>query len=164
MRLSEGVEWTVHACVLLARLPAERALPGAAIAEFLGVAPAYLAKHMQALSRAGLVATSRGAAGGYRLAKPACDISLYEVVAAVEGSGPAFRCQEIRQRGPVGAPTAACKLPCGIASSFYAAERAWRTELEKVTIAAMLESAGRPEGIDPKRLEVAAAWFSANLR
>ena len=48
MRLSEGVEWGMHAVVLLAFAPAGSALPAARIAEFHGVPAPYLAKHLQA--------------------------------------------------------------------------------------------------------------------
>ena len=54
MKMSEGVEWTAHACVLLAALPPGVGLPANALAEFHELAPAYMAKHMQALARAGV--------------------------------------------------------------------------------------------------------------
>ena len=75
MRMSEGVEWTAHACVLLAALPPGVGLPAAALAEFHYLAPAYMAKHMQALARAGVVESIRGAGGGYRLARPAGEVT-----------------------------------------------------------------------------------------
>ncbi len=71
MRLSDGVEWGVHACTLLAVLPPDRALPAAKLAEYHGVPAAYLAKHLQALARAGVLETVKGPRGGYRLARPA---------------------------------------------------------------------------------------------
>ncbi|MCB1018098.1 MAG: Rrf2 family transcriptional regulator, partial [Acidimicrobiales bacterium] len=58
MRLGEGVEWAIHCCTLLAVLPDGAALPAARLAEYHEVAPAYLAKHLQALRKAGLVAAS----------------------------------------------------------------------------------------------------------
>ena len=165
MRLSEGVEWAIHACVMLAALPQGRTLPGAAVAEYLGVPPAYLLKHLQALSRAGLVVTRRGTAGGYRLAKPAEQVTLYDITAAVKGYGPVFRCQEVRQRGPAPASREECQRPCGIATSFYAAERAWRWKLEKVTVAAMLEAAGTAGlASSSARAQAAAQWFAQNVR
>ena len=101
MALGEGIEWAAHVCALLAALPAGRTLSVAALAEFHEVPKAYLAKHMQALARAGLVRSSRGPNGGYNLARPASEISLWDVREALEGAEPDFRCQEIRRRGPV---------------------------------------------------------------
>ncbi len=46
---------------------------------------ATVAKLLKALAHAGLVTATRGAAGGYRLARPAGAISVAEVVAAIDG-------------------------------------------------------------------------------
>ena len=70
MKLSDGVEWGVHVTTLLAVLPPDRALPAAKLAEYHGVPAAYLAKHLQALSRAGILVSVQGPRGGYRLARP----------------------------------------------------------------------------------------------
>ena len=58
MKLSDGVEWGVHACTLLAVLPSDAALPAPRLAEYHGVPSAYLAKHLQALARAGVTPRS----------------------------------------------------------------------------------------------------------
>src|SRR5947208_16406867 len=104
MRLSEGVEWGVHCCVVLAVLPDGAALPTSRLAEFHGVPVAYLAKHLQAMSRAGILVAVTGPRGGYRLAYPPADISVLDVVEALDGEEPAFQCLEIRRRGPTAMP------------------------------------------------------------
>src|SRR3954462_15783264 len=114
MRLSDGVEWSVHACTILAVLPSDRALPAAKLAEFHGVPAAYLAKHLQALARAGVVESLPGARGGYRLSRPAGEITLLDVVLAGEGTAPAFRCTEIRQQGPAAVSAREYRVPCTI--------------------------------------------------
>ena len=48
----------------------------------------------------GIVESRPGPLGGYRLARPPSDITLLDVVLAVDGDDAAFRCREIRQRGP----------------------------------------------------------------
>jgi Rrf2 family protein len=134
MKLSDGVEQAIHCVTLLAGLSEDGVLPAAALAEFHGVSTSYLLKHLQALSAAGVVRTVPGPRGGYRLARAVNDITLLDIVLAVEGPEPAFRCNEIRQRGPnplPGKPT----RPCGIASAMLKAERAYRAELKSVTIA-----------------------------
>ena len=157
MQVSKGVEWAAHACVLLAALPPERALSTEALAEFHEVPIAYLAKQMQALSRAGLVRSVRGAAGGYQLARAAGEISLWDITAAIEGTTPAFRCTEIRQNGPCGAPKDACTRPCGIAASFFRAEAAFRDVLGAMTIADMLVDAA--DGYTHAQAERLAEWL-----
>src|SRR5262247_2458737 len=104
MRMSDGVEWGVHACTILAVLPPDRALTAAKLAEYHDVPAAYLAKHLQSLARAGVLETVKGPRGGYRLARPATEITLLDVVEAIDGDTPAFRCSEIRRRGPTAAP------------------------------------------------------------
>src|SRR4051794_6072770 len=135
MRLSDGVEWGVHACTVLASLPPDAALPAAKLAEYHGVPAAYLAKHLQTLARAGVLETTKGPKGGYRLARPPAEITLLEVVEAIDGDEPAFRCTEIRRRGPLAMPAREYKKQCGIHAAFARADDAWRTELAATTIA-----------------------------
>jgi Rrf2 family protein len=134
MKMSDGVEQAIHSVTMLTHLTEGGVLSAAALAEFHGVSPSYLLKHLQALSGAGILQTVPGPKGGYRLAKAASDISLLDIVLAVEGSAPAFRCSEIRQRGPNPVPGVPTK-PCGIASAMLKAERAYRAELARVKIA-----------------------------
>jgi Rrf2 family protein len=162
MRMSDGVEWGVHACTLLATLPPESALPAAKLAEYHGVPAAYLAKHLQALAGAGVLETVKGPRGGYRLARPAAQITLAEVVEAIDGGEPAFRCSEIRRRGPAAMPAREYTKPCGIRSAFDRADEVWRAELAKTTIADLLASvlhdAPRPA------LEKGARWLLESVR
>jgi Rrf2 family protein len=140
MRIGEGVEWALHCCALLAVLPPQRTMPAARLAEFHGVPPAYLAKHLQALSRAGIVESVPGPKGGYRLARPATEISTLDVVEAVEGDDNAFRCTEIRQQGPCAGPPERYTKTCGIAATMAAAEAAWRSVLRTRTLAEIVDA------------------------
>ena len=158
MKLSDGVEWGLHCCTLLALLPDDAALPASRLAEFHGVPAAYLAKHLQALSRAGIVEAVAGARGGYRLARPAAEVTLLDVVEAVEGRTPAFRCTEIRQQGPLPASGKACRRPCGIARAMYAAEDAYRASLGAVTIADL--AAGVQEDAGPRVFDRVRGWLA----
>ena len=98
--MSDGVEWALHVAAVLAVVPPDKGMTAAKLAEYHGVPGAYLAKHLQALTRAGVFEAVPGRGGGYRLARPAQDITVLEVVEAVEGRTRAFECSEIRQRGP----------------------------------------------------------------
>ncbi len=138
MKLSDGVEQAIHCVGMLAGLSEGSVLSAAALAEFHGVSTSYLLKHLQALSGAGLVSTVPGPKGGYRLAKSADEITLLDIVLAVEGPAPAFRCAEIRQRGPNPLPGRYFSKPCGINAAMLKAEKAYRAELAKVTMASIL--------------------------
>lgn len=135
MRMSEAVEWSIHCCTVLATLPEDQALPAARLAEFHEVPAAYLAKALQAMAAAGVTESRPGPRGGYRLARPPAEISVLDVVLAVDGDDTAFQCREIRQRGPASTddPTA-YRQPCGIARTMWRAEDAWRAELASTSI------------------------------
>ena len=163
MRLSDGVEWAIHSCTVLALVPPGTSLPAARLAEFHGVPPAYLAKHLQALARTGIVESIAGRRGGYRLAKPASEVTLLDIVLAVEGDERAFRCAEIRQRGPAAVDDPrAYRVPCGIAAAMWRAEAAWRRELEQQTVAGVLAHLGR--AVKPEAAVKAASWMQEALR
>lgn len=138
MKLSDGVEWGVHVCTLLAVLPSDAALPAARLAEYHGVPSAYLAKHLQALARGGVLETVKGPRGGYRLARPAAEVTVLDVVEAIDGEESAFRCTEIRRRGPTAVPAREYRNPCGIHRAFTRADAAWRDELAATTIASLV--------------------------
>ena len=112
MKLSDGVEWGVHACVLLAVLPA--------------------------------------------------DVTVLDVVEAIDGEEPAFRCTEIRRRGPTALPAREYRFPCGIHRVFNRADEAWRAELAATTIAdlvvGVMQQAPRPA------VEKGARWLSEAVR
>jgi Rrf2 family protein len=163
MKISDGVEWAVHLCGVLAAAPEGRSLPRARLAEFHDLPPAYLAKHLQALSRAGIVTADRGVKGGYRLGRAPAQISLLDVVLAIEGVEPAFRCTEIRKRGPCAAGPSACRKPCAIARAFLEAEAAWRQALAGVTVAEM-NAAAAVEAFDDNRRRAFRAWLTAALQ
>ncbi len=145
MKLGEGVEQAAHCVALLTRLSGESLLPAAALAEFHGVSRSYLLKHLQALSGAGILQTVPGPNGGYRLAKQPADITLLDIVLAVEGRQPAFRCKEIRRAGPNPLPKKCFTAPCQINAAMQRAERAYRDELRRITIADLVAELDRED-------------------
>jgi len=157
MKLSDGVEWGVHACTVLAVLPADAALPAPRLAEYHGVPSAYLAKHLQALARAGVLETVKGPRGGYRLARPPAKITVLDVVEAIDGDEPAFRCTEIRRRGPSAVPAREYRNPCGIYRVFTRADEAWRAELAATTIADLV--IGVVQEASRAAIEKGARWL-----
>lgn len=157
MKLATGVEWAIHCCVVLSQ--SDGPVPAQRLAEFHGVSRTYLAKSLQSLSRAGLVASTEGRVGGYVLNRAPADISVLDVVLAVEGDEPAFRCTEIRQNGPFGLPPRKCVRPCGIAQVMADAETAWRSALAAVTIGDLAASLG--ETFTPADAEAVRAWLAS---
>jgi Rrf2 family protein len=162
MQLGEGVEWSIHCCAVLALLPSGATLPAARLAEFHDVPPAYLAKHLQALAKAGIVESVAGAKGGYRLSRPPSEITVLDVVEAVEGRTAAFDCTEIRQRGPAAVDPSCYRQLCGIARTMHRAEAAWRAELRKETVASLV--VGMAREADPDATAKGIQWFQEVLR
>lgn len=162
MQMSEGVEWAIHACVLLAVVPDDNVLPAARLAQYHELPPAYMAKHLQALSAAGIVTSVPGRRGGYRLARPAADVTVLDIVRAVEGSAPAFRCSEIRQRGPAAVARSEYRTPCGIARVMWDAEAAWRDVLAATTVQDLL--LGVVGEASPVSIRRGAAWLQEVIR
>jgi len=162
VRLSEGVEWGLHCVVLAAMLPADAALPAGRLAEYHDVPSAYLAKHLQALSRAGILEALPGPRGGYRLARPADQITVLDAVEALEGCEPAFRCTEIRRRGPARVAAREYRVPCSIHVVMDRADAAWRAELAGTSIADLVGMvlASAP----PPTLEKGWSWLQEALR
>jgi Rrf2 family protein len=157
MRLSEGVEWGLHCAVVLAVLPPDAALSTARLAEYHAVPEAYLAKHLQAMRRAGILAAGTGPRGGYRLARPTTDISVLDVVEAVDGEDPAFRCLEIRRRGPAAAAAREYRTMCGIHRVMVEADEAWRARLARTSIAELATGVARDA--TPKMIEKFGQWL-----
>lgn len=156
MKLSGGVEWALHCCVVLS--VAGEPVPAATLAELHDVSTTYLAKQMQALSRAGIVRSAQGHSGGYLLTKPPERITVLDVVEAVDGPEPAFTCTEIRQRGPLAAPPEACRTKCAIHRAMLAADHAWRMSLKSVTIASLARSVRR--GYDGDVMRTVGEWLA----
>jgi Rrf2 family protein len=161
VRLSEGVEWGTHCTVLLSFLPRGRALPTGRLAEYYGVPTAYLAKHLQALSRAGILDAVPGPGGGYRLARDPAEISMLDVVEAIDGTESAFRCSEIRRRGPSALPAREYRDPCSIHVVMNRADDAWRAEVRSVSVADLVRRMS--ETAPPGALEKGIRWFEEVL-
>jgi Rrf2 family protein len=162
VRLSEGIEWGVHCAVVLALVPPPQCLPGARLAEYHGVPAPYLAKHLQAMGRAGIVESVPGPRGGFRLARAAADISVLDVVEAIDGPEPAFECMEIRRRGPAAMPARFYPRACSVHRAMNRADAAWRQELQATAIADLLIEVGRDASA--QAVAKTAGWFQEVLR
>jgi Rrf2 family protein len=135
MRMSEGVEWAVHCCLALAWL-GDRPVPTARLAATFELPPTYLNKQLQALAKAGILRSTPGPRGGFRLARPPRDVTLLDVVTAIDGPDEAFQCQEIRQRGAgASVPKKEFRTTCQVALAMRKADVAWRRALAEQTLA-----------------------------
>src|SRR5689334_10326427 len=92
MMFSTKAEYGVRVMVELARRAGDDPIPLAEIAAHDGLPLAYLEHLVARLRKAGLVESRRGSRGGYMLARPAAEITMAEVVEALEGSIAPIEC------------------------------------------------------------------------
>ena len=85
MIFTTKAEYGVRLMVELGRQGGSTPVSLKAIAEAEGLPLAYLERIVALLKKAGLVESTRGAHGGYRLARPAAEITMDETVLALEG-------------------------------------------------------------------------------
>ncbi|AXT73771.1 Rrf2 family transcriptional regulator [Vibrio sp. dhg] len=129
---SSGVEYGIHCLVNMVDeegMPREMSVREAA--KLQGVPYDYLGKIFTKFSKAGLVESSEGRKGGYKLAKSPADISVLDIAIAIDGEKSIFECKEIRQRMNIftdDVPSWACEGICGINSVMRKAQY----QMEKV--------------------------------
>ncbi len=85
MRVSARADYALRALVELAASEGNEPLRGEAIARAQAIPAKYLENILGELRRARLVASRRGQEGGYRLTRPAADITLADVIRAIDG-------------------------------------------------------------------------------
>ncbi len=85
MQITRQADYALRAMLFLAKMDPTKRAATSQIAEMQHIPPSFLAKIISQLSIAGLIHTSRGARGGVLLARPAEQISVLEVVEAIDG-------------------------------------------------------------------------------
>jgi Rrf2 family protein len=85
MQITRQADYAVRAVLYLAKLGPDQRAATSQIAQQQQIPPSFLAKIVSQLSVAGLLQTSRGARGGVSLARPPEQISMLEVVEAIDG-------------------------------------------------------------------------------
>lgn len=85
MQITRQADYAVRAVLYLARLGGGERAATSTVAEEQRIPPSFLAKIISQLSIAGLLHTSRGARGGVTLARPPKEITLLDVIEAIDG-------------------------------------------------------------------------------
>lgn len=135
---SAGVEYGIHCLIFLVGERGEsREASVRDLAELQGVPLDYLAKIFTKLAKSELVVATEGVRGGFRLARPADEISLLDIVSAVDGQKLIFDCKEIRGRCALfdGAPPAwALDGHCSVHAAMMTAQKRMEEALAQQTI------------------------------
>lgn len=128
MRLTAFTDYGLRALMRLAGEP-DRVFTADEIAREFAISRNHLTKVVRDLAGAGLVKTQRGAAGGFRLARPAGEISVGEVVRRLEARHAIVECFRVDGGACVASP--ACRLKNRLA----VAAEAFLAELDKTSLA-----------------------------
>ena len=97
MQFSIGVEYAMHCLLYMVDIPSGKSVGVKELAKYQGVSETYLSKIFTKLRKSGITKSTPGVKGGYELARPAENISFWDIVEAIEGTAPLFQCAEIRQ-------------------------------------------------------------------
>ena len=85
MRISRTVEYGLTAAVFIAQNCEDGRVMAKKISEAYDLPTEYLLQVMQQLVRVGILTSKKGPNGGFGLAKPATEITLLEIIEAIEG-------------------------------------------------------------------------------
>ncbi len=147
---SQTAEYAVRAVVWLASLSGQERLGVRQVAEGTQVPPSYLSKVLQSLSRAGIVESRRGVGGGHSLSRDPGELTLLEVVNAVD---PIRRIQGC----PLGLASHQGRL-CGMHAKLDQAMKMVEDTLRQATIADLLNTAERPRPMLEEILQKTRPW------
>ncbi len=92
MKFSKATDYALHTMLHLALATPDRLTGVQQLAEFQGVSPTYLSKILTKLAKAGMVESSPGAHGGYRLKRNWEQVSFLDIIHAIEGTASLFEC------------------------------------------------------------------------
>lgn len=152
MRITHKVDYAVRAMTALARhevdgpgVPVKREL----LAEEESIPPAFLDDILRSLRNGGLAHSQRGADGGWRLARPPAEITVAEIIRAVEGPLAAVRGIRPHELGDDGVPETFVHL-------WVATRMALRSVLDEVTVADLAK--GKLPAKVRKLVEAPDAW------
>ena len=135
MKLSTRTRYGIRAVIELAQHEGDRPLQLKTIAERQDISIKYLEQLMGALRSAGFIRSVRGAKGGYVLARPPGQITLYEVFRCLEGPVTTTECVE-------DASSCDRSADCAARRVWTQLEEAIRKVLTGITLAELIEQPG----------------------
>lgn len=135
MRLSAQEEYGLRCLVRLARDGGAEPVRIQDIAEAEGLTPEYVAKLMRILRNGELVISTRGASGGYRLQRPAADVTLWEAIEVL--GGPLFS-ESFCDSHPGSLSDCVHTTNCSLRSLWRGLSTLLRAALSGVTVADLL--------------------------
>lgn len=132
MLLSKSCVYGLRASLFLASTPDEEYVSIREMSEKLDISFHFLTKILQNLSGAGLMESLRGPRGGVRLTKDGTELTLFEIVKAIDGHDLFTECA-------LGLPGCGTKKPCPLHDKWAETRDALRHMLEETTVVELAE-------------------------
>jgi Rrf2 family protein len=151
MRISAKADYAVRAVVELAAATGEKPVKAERLATAQGIPLNFLENILGELRHAGIVRSHRGAEGGFRLARPADQLTVADVIRAVEGPLASVRGGPPEDASYTGAATALPRVWIAVRANL-------RKVVERVTIADV--ASGKLPSVIDKLAEDPEAWVT----
>ncbi len=139
MQLLATEEYGLRCLLQVAQHQGDRPLTILEISEAEGLSAEYTGKIMRALREGGMVTSTRGAAGGYRLARSASEITAWQVIQSLGGS---FYGDDFCESHPGQLRDCIHNSDCSIRALWQRVETAVRTVLDGITLADLRKDEG----------------------
>jgi Rrf2 family protein len=136
LELTHRGSYAIRAVLTLARAEKDEVVPARHIAKEMDIPVRFLPQVLGDLNRAGIVEARLGRAGGYRLSKPATDISLLDIIEAAEGDAR-------RQTCVLSGKPCDGHDPCDVHDMFFEAQEAILQRLDGVSVADVVADSRR---------------------
>ena len=150
MIYSRSAEYAIRAFIHLADVPGGKYAMVKQIAEQADIPSHFLAKILQQLARKGFLRSSKGPTGGFALRVPASEVTMLQIVDAVDGLTDFNRC-------PAGMAECNDQQPCGMHDSWKALRSKIYEYLDKTTIENLARALEQKRKTVSRRAKRAAA-------
>lgn len=145
MIYSRSCEYAIRALMHLAQVPEGKYVMVKQIAAQENIPGHFLAKVLQQLARKGLLRSSKGPTGGFALRAPASEITLVQIVEALDGLSEYQRCVS-------GLSECTDDMPCGMHESWKQLRSRIMEYLEQTTIADLVKALNeKRQALEEKR-------------
>ncbi|MBX7156699.1 MAG: Rrf2 family transcriptional regulator [Bacteriodetes bacterium] len=134
--LSKTCTYGLQAAIYIAAQPKGQLVSIQTIAENLNISYHFLTKVLQQLTAAGIMTSQRGVNGGVMLAKPAEEITLFDVVSTIDGSDLFTQCM-------LGLPGCGTAEPCPVHDQWNKLRNQIGLVFTKTTLGALADNANR---------------------
>jgi len=94
MKYSQATNYALHTMMFFVALPAGKTIGVQQLAAFQKLSPTYLSKILTRLVKAGMIESTPGVNGGYKLTRNKADLSFLDVIHAIEGTASFFHCDD----------------------------------------------------------------------